>query len=153
MLYPMYFSVPEKSCNDHHKDAQKKDDLEKNKFHNIECPLKYCQNIISGDKWNLLQMPSDHLCPKIEGILPSEAELEGLEGVNYEDKNALLRHFTDLTYDSCGFIINKSFGNSENSASVTPRKNPNEALKSENLNVGKLKVYKSGKVFFLRVSD
>merc|ERR1711935_323036 len=116
------------------------------KFHNIECPLKYCPNIISEEKWNILQLPSDHLCPKIEGILPSEAELEGLEGVNYEDKGALLRHFTGLTYDSCGFIINKNFGNCENSASVTPRKNPSEALKSENLNVGKLKVYKSGKI-------
>jgi len=90
---------------------------------------------VNRDNWNLLQIPNENLFGTIQAPAVSEEIAESLEQVNYQDKFALVRHLNSLEYDSCGFIIDKNTRNFDST------KTNDELLK-----VGKLKVYKSGKM-------
>ena len=110
-------------------------DTDINKFHNVDLGLEYSDSFVNRDNWNLLQIPNENLFGTIQAPAVSEEIAESLEQVNYQDKFALVRHLNSLEYDSCGFIIDKNTRNFDST------KTNDELLK-----VGKLKVYKSGKM-------
>ena len=44
-------------------------------------------SLTDENNWNFLQIPSDHLVPQVNNILPSEAELESLEVIFFGNQN------------------------------------------------------------------